>query len=58
MTKFACRQGTITFEVIPFGLINAPSKFHRMMDVIFRELPFVSVSLDDVMIFHASAEEH
>ena len=32
MTTFVCRFGTFQFEVMPFGLMNAPSTFQRMMD--------------------------
>ena len=58
MTTFVCRYGTYKFEVIPFGLLNAPSIFQRMMDTIVRGLPFVRVYLDDVVIFSKTLEKH
>lgn len=47
MTTSVCRYGTYKFEVMPFGLMHAPSTFLRMMDIVFRALPFVRVYLDD-----------
>ena len=57
-TTFVCRYGTYQFEVMPFGLMNAPSTFQRMMDQVFRHLNFVRVYLDDVVIFSESLEKH
>ena len=58
MSTFVCRYGTYKFEVMPFGLMNAPSTFQRMMDTIVRGLPFVCVYLDEVVVFSKSLEEH
>ena len=58
MTTFVCRYGTYKFEVMPFGLMNAPSTFQRMMDTIFCGVPFVRVYLDDVVVFSKTLEEH
>ena len=58
MTTFVCRFGTFQFEVMPFGLMNAPSTFQRMMDQLFQGLSFARVYLDDVVVFSKSAEEH
>ena len=58
VTTFVCRYGTFKFEVMPFGLMNAPSIFQRMMDLIFRNCPFVRVYLDDVVFFSADLKEH
>ena len=57
-TTFVCRYGTYQFEVMPFGLMNAPSTFQRMMDQVFRHLDFVRVYLDDVVVFSESLETH
>lgn len=37
-TTFVCRFGTFQFEVMPFGLMNAPSTFQRLMNKILRGL--------------------
>lgn len=57
-TTFVYRYGTFQFEVMPFGLMNAPSMFQRMMDKILDGIPFPRVYLDDVIIFSATLREH
>lgn len=58
MTTFVCFLGTYAFNVIPFWLMNAPSSFQRAMDHLLRDLPFLKVYLDDIVIFSKSEEEH
>ena len=58
MTTFVCRFGTFQFEVMPFGMMNAPSTFQRMMDQLFCHKDFVRVYVDDVVVFSRSVEEH
>lgn len=43
---------------MPFGLMNAPSTFQRMMGQVLADLPFVRVYLDDVILFSKSVEDH
>lgn len=57
-TTFVTRYGTFSFEVMPFGLINAPATFQKMMDHILRDLPFARAYLDDVVIHSKTLEEH
>ena len=38
--------------------MNAPSTFQRMMDYVFRDIPFVRVYLDDVVVFSDSMSSH
>lgn len=49
--------GNVSVRVYAFGLMNAPSTFQRMVFMIFFELPFVSVYLDDVVMFSLSTQE-
>ena len=56
--SFVTRYGTYQFEVMPFGLMNAPSTFQRMMDIVLKDLPFARVYIDDVVIFSKSLDEH
>ena len=48
---------TYKLEVMPFRLMNAPSTFQRMMDTVFRGVPFVRVYLDEVLVFSESVEQ-
>lgn len=58
MTTFVSRFGTFNFEVMPFGLMNAPSNCQRMMNLLFRNFDYVRVYLDNVVIYSASLEDH
>jgi len=51
-------MGLFQFCRMPFGLTGAPSTFQRMMNKIFRGLPFVTVYVDDVLVHSATAEQH
>jgi hypothetical protein len=43
---------------MPFGLRNATQTFQRLMDRLFRHLPFVFTYLDDHLIASRTMEEH
>ena len=51
-------MGLFEFTRMPFGLTGAPSTFQRMMNKIFRGLPFVTTYIDDIMVHSATPEEH
>ena len=51
-------MGLYQFRRMPFGLTGAPSSFQRVMDAIFRGLPFVTTYIDDVLIHSSSKQEH
>ena len=59
-TAFASRQGLFEFEVMPFGLMNAPATFQRYMDMILRGLTsdICLVYMDDIIIFSRSFTQH
>ena len=59
-TAFLTRYGLFEFTVLLFGLCNAPSTFQRLMNATFSEWldVFLTVYLDDILIFSATAEEH
>lgn len=57
-TAFVTPNGKYEYRVMPFGLVNAPSTFARYMSDLFRDLPYVCVYLDDILIFSNSNEDH
>lgn len=52
-TAFVTQEGLFEFNVLPFGLHNAPSTFQRTMQEILRGLHWkiALIYLDDVIIF-------
>lgn len=43
---------------MPFGLRNATQTFQKFMDNIFKNLQYVSVCIDDILIVSKDQEEH
>lgn len=58
MTTFICREGTFQFEVMPFGLMNAPATFQRMMTTVLEGIEYAVAYIDDVVIHSSSMAEH
>ena len=46
--------GLFEFLSMPFGLKNTAQTFQRLMDRIFKGLPFVFIYLDDVLVASSS----
>ena len=59
-TAFTSRWGLYEYTVVPFGLVNAPANFQRMMNGVLRGGldAFCMVYLDDIRIFSRTAKEH
>ena len=59
-SAFITQDGLYEFNVLPFGLHNAPATFQRAMQEVLRGLhwKFVLVYLDDVIVFSSSFKEH
>src|SRR5260363_424058 len=59
-TAFVTRQGTYAFNVMPFGLCNAPATFQRTMNNILYEdiRKNVAVYLDDIIIYSRTYQDH
>ncbi|XP_065336843.1 uncharacterized protein LOC135937612 [Cloeon dipterum] len=50
--------GLFEFIYMPFGLQNASQTFQRFMNEVTRELPFVFVYIDDILVFSHNPDEH
>ena len=50
--------GLFEFLSMPFGLKNAAQTFQRLMDRIFRGLPYVFIYLDDILVASRSRKLH
>jgi hypothetical protein len=52
-TAFMTKRGLCRFKRMPFGLMNAPSTFQRMMNGVLRGLTWTTclVYLDDIIVF-------
>ena len=49
-TAFQTQDEYYKWLVMPMGLTNAPSSFQRVIAMVFDELPFVKVYMDDILI--------
>lgn len=50
--------GLFEFLVMPYGLKNASQTFQRFVDSVFRDLEFVFIYIDDILIMSNSHAEH
>ena len=60
LTAFRTHKGMFQFNVMPFGLKNAPSTLQSMIDSVLRELLGVCVVayLDDLLIYSENRKDH
>ena len=58
--SFRCPSGFFRYTRMPFGIMNAPAAFQRMMDVVLRDIAwkFCMVYIDDVIVYSTSWAEH
>jgi len=59
-TAFRCKFGHFEYNVVSFGLSNAPAAFQFFMNDIFSDLlgVFVIIYLDDILVFSEDETKH
>ena len=58
-TAFTCHKGLYEYNVIPFGLADAPGIFQELMSIVLQDLGnFAMAYLDVIIIFSSSMKEH
>ena len=54
-----CHKGLFEFNVMPFGLSNAPPVFQELLSVVLQGYNNCATAyLDDIMIFSSTLDEH
>ena len=59
-TAFRTRYGSYEFQVMHYGLTNAPTSFQRFMNEVFKDMLDVSivVYLDDILVYSENPDDH
>lgn len=59
-TAFCTKYGLYQFNVMPFGLCNAPGTFERLMETVLRGMQWerAVLYLDDIIIFSKDIPQH
>ena len=59
-TAFCTRYGLFQWNVMPFGLCNAPGSFERLMEKVLQGLQWETllIYLDDVIVFSTNLDQH
>lgn len=58
IASFITSSGLYSYNVMPFGLRNAPATFQRLMNLVVRGLDGCAVYLDDLVVFSDTWEDH
>lgn len=56
--SFVLPNGQYEFNVMPFGLVNAPRTFQRIIQTALQNTTNIKVYLDDILIFTKEGEDH
>ena len=54
MTPF----GNFDFKKVPFGLVQGPTHFQKLINKVLKGIPFTSGYLDNILVFSENKEKH
>ena len=57
-TTINTSRGLFQYNRLPFGIASAPSIFQRAMETLLRDIPGVSVYLDDILVSGRNIQDH
>lgn len=58
ISSFVTPDGLYKFKVMPFGMVNAPSTFQRLINTITQDIPKCHAYLDDIVVFSDDFKSH
>ena len=58
ISSFVTPDGLYKFKVMPFGLMNAPASFQRLINTITQDIFQCHAYLDDIVIYSADFDTH
>ena len=58
LTGFVTSNGNFRFKVMPFGLVNAPATFCRLMRKVLKNVSNADSFVDDILIYTETWEDH
>ena len=58
LTAFSTHREHLQFEVLPFGLCNAPLTFVRLMKEVLEGIPNILCYIDDILVFSRDVDSH
>lgn len=57
-TAFIANGELYEFNFLPFGVMNGPASFSRLMNIVLKGIKSCMCYIDDIIIFSASVEDH
>ncbi len=56
--QYVTNRGLYRFNRLPFGVSSAPSIFQRIMENLLKDIPHVTVYIDDILVMGKTTLEH
>ena len=52
------QQGLFRYETLTFGIKTAPGLFQRTMEILLRDLPYICIYIDDILVTGTDEQNH